>query len=156
MIIIMTEKIVIVQLFSQFSHNQRYRIKDFSQIGRSDVHHRKQDMYSCFRLLNIACLCNPPLLYLYSNKIIYRYSLLRLCNFSIYHNVTTEGSKKKKKHFNLFAFKYLGSVLDGWFDRMVLTNEHIHSKKLSCVTNHFLGLLIFLYLRVLLFTVRFR
>ena len=64
--------------------------------------------------------------------------------------------QQKIKQFNRFAFKYLGSVLDGWFDRMVLTNKHIHSKKLSCVSYHFLGLLIFLYLRVLLFTARFR
>ena len=62
----------------------------------------------------------------------------------------------KIKQFNLFAFKYLGSVLDGWFDKMVLTNKHIHSKKLSCVTYHFLGFLISLCLRVILFTARFR
>ena len=64
--------------------------------------------------------------------------------------------QQKIKQFNLFAFKYFGSVLDGWFDRMVLTKKHISSKNLSCVTYHFLGLLIFLCLRVLLFTARFR
>ena len=42
-----------------------------------------------------------------------------------------------------------------WFERMVVTNKHIHSKK-KCVPFHFLGLLIFLYLRVILFTVRFK
>ena len=31
--------------------------------------------------------------------------------------------QQKIKQFNLFAFKYLRSVLDGWFDRMVLTKN---------------------------------
>lgn len=43
MIIIITEKIAFVQSSSKFSHNKGYRKKDFSQIGRSDVHYRKED-----------------------------------------------------------------------------------------------------------------
>ena len=38
---------------------------------------------------------NFPLLYLCSNKIVDRYSLLHLCNFSIYHDETAQGNKKK-------------------------------------------------------------
>ena len=74
--------------------------------------------------------------------------------FATFHILLSSRLRQQKiKQFYLFAFKYLRSVLDRWFHRMVLAKEPIYSKNLFCVTYHFLGLLILLCLRVILFKV---
>ena len=84
----MTEMILIVQLLANLVITTGIEQRIFHRLG--------DPMYTTGSRTVVFgfCLCNPPLLYLYSNKIIDRYSLLHLYNFSIYHDVTTEGSKK--------------------------------------------------------------